>query len=142
MGIDVTGSIPGVFRRLASAVYDSLLVLAVLFVASYLFLLLLGDATKPPLKPVYQLYLLMVCAAYFVGFWHHGGQTLAMKTWRFKLVAADGRRLALGWLLLRFLLAPVGLLVFWWAWLDTERCFLHDRLLGTRLVMVESSPPG
>jgi uncharacterized RDD family membrane protein YckC len=135
------GVAPGVFRRLASAVYDGLLVLAVLFVASYLFLLVLGDATKPPLKPVYQCYLLTVCAAYFVGFWHYGGQTLAMKTWRFKLVAVDGRRLAWGRLVMRFLLAPVGLLAFWWAWLDSEHCFLHDRLAGTRLVMVESRRP-
>jgi uncharacterized RDD family membrane protein YckC len=32
-----------------------------------------------------------VLAIYFIWFWRHGGQTLAMKTWRIRLVASDGR---------------------------------------------------
>lgn len=137
MEINSAGSAPGVPRRLASVLYDGLLVLALLFVASYFFLLLFGDATKPPLRFFYQLYLLTVCAVYFTGFWMCGGQTLAMKTWRFRLVSADGRKLAYGRLLMRFFLAPLGLLLFWWAWLNGDRQFLHDWLVGTRLVVVE-----
>lgn len=129
-------AVPGVFRRLASALYDSLLVLAVLFVASFVFIRLLGDATHAPLRLFYQLYLLAVCAMYFVGFWLRGGQTLAMQTWRFRLVARTGQPLSLVQALLRFFLAPLGLLLFWWAWVDREKCFLHDRISGTRVVMV------
>lgn len=136
MEINCSIGTPGVFRRLASVLYDGLLVLALLFVASYFFLMLLGDATKPPLRFFYQLYLLTICAAYFTGFWMHGGQTLAMKTWRFRLVSVDGRELAYKKLLVRFFLAPIGLLLFWWAWLNHDRQFLHDQLAGTRLEMV------
>lgn len=89
----------------------------------------------PSLRYFHQAYLYLICAAYFVGFWRRGGQTLAMRTWRIKLVSATGMKLGLSQMLLRFALAPFGLLLFWWAWLDKERCFLHDRLAGTRLVM-------
>jgi uncharacterized RDD family membrane protein YckC len=41
---------------------------------------------------------------------------------------------------LRFFLALLGLLLagagFWWALVDRDRQFLHDRLAGTRLVRV------
>lgn len=133
--------VPGVLRRLASALYDGLLMLAVLFVASYVFLLVVGDATQPPTRFFYQLYLLGACAVYFVGFWRRGGQTLAMKTWRFKLVTLSGQPLDLRRAVFRLLLAPLGLLLFWWAWLDPQRSFLHDRLAGTRLVMIKKSSP-
>ncbi|MFM9913066.1 MAG: RDD family protein [Methylophilaceae bacterium] len=125
----------GVFRRLASAGYDGLLLLAVLFAASFVFLALFGDATHAPLRHIYQAYLYLVCATYFVGFWRRGGQTLAMRTWHIKLVSASGKRLGFRQTLLRFVLAPLGLLFFCWVWLDKERCFLHDRLANTRLVM-------
>lgn len=132
---------PGVLRRLASVLYESLLVLAILLVASALFIALFGDATHAPRRLFYQLYLFLVSMAYFIGFWMHGGQTLAMKTWRFKVVGPDGQSLTLSRAVIRFLLAPLGLLLFCYAWLDKERCFLHDRLVGTRLVMMEKELP-
>lgn len=63
----------------------------------------------------------------------YGGQTLAMRTWHFRLVSVTGE-LTMQQALLRFALAPIGILLFFWAWLDKEGCFLHDRLAGTRLV--------
>jgi uncharacterized RDD family membrane protein YckC len=98
---------------------------------------------------------------YFVWFWTHGGQTLAMKTWRIRLVAADGKPVPVWRAILRYLLAWLwflpGLALAWalqahtwmlalipsvnmllWAlasYLDPQRQFLHDRLAGTRLVM-------
>lgn len=114
--------------------YDSLLVLAVLFIASFVFLQLFGDATQPPKRHYYQAYLLICCMAYFVGFWIRGGQTLAMRTWRFKLVSMQGE-LTLAQALIRFALAAIGLVLFFTAWFDKESCFLHDRVAGTRLVM-------
>jgi uncharacterized RDD family membrane protein YckC len=125
---------PGVFKRLAAAVYDSLLLLAILLVASLLFILVFGDATMPPKRHYYQLFLLLCCAIYFVGFWMSGGQTLAMRTWHFKLVSARGE-LTVRQALIRFTLAPIGLTLFFWAWFDRDRCFLHDRAANTRLVM-------
>jgi uncharacterized RDD family membrane protein YckC len=130
---------PGLIRCLAAGAYDGLLLLAILFAAAFVFTMLFGSASSPPLRYVFQIYLLAVMAVYFTWFWVHGGQTLAMKTWRLRLVAADGGSVLPRTALLRFLLAFAGLALFgagwWWALFDRDGCFLHDRLAGTRLTL-------
>ena len=126
--------------RMAAMVYELLLVTAVLFIAALPFLYLVGNAQTGWLHHLFQLYILGVLFAYFSAFWLRSGQTLAMKTWRIRLVKVDGTRLNFRQALLRFALALLGLLAggagFWWALIDRDRQFLHDRVLGTRLVRV------
>ena len=101
---------------------------------------LVGALTRFLASPgVLWAHLFLVLCVYFTWFWTHGGQTLAMKTWRIRLVAADGGAVSPGQAILRFvlcwpslLLAGVGLL---WALVDRDRQFLHDRLAGTRLTL-------
>ncbi|MDH5210391.1 MAG: RDD family protein, partial [Betaproteobacteria bacterium] len=80
----------------------------------------------------HQAFLIAVFAAYFLWCWLRGGQTLAMKAWRIRLIEVTPRKA-----LLRFLLAlvlvPTGVGVAW-ALVDRDRQFLHDRMAGTRLV--------
>jgi uncharacterized RDD family membrane protein YckC len=80
-------------RRLASLAYEGVLLFAILFLASYLFLSLARDAQEGLPRFVFQAYLLAVCGAYFMFCWVRGGQTLPMKTWRMRLVTADGQPL-------------------------------------------------
>jgi uncharacterized RDD family membrane protein YckC len=95
-----------------------------------------------PDGPVMVAHLFLVLLGYFLWFWSHGGQTLAMKTWKIRLVAAGvaaaPRRRQL---LLRYLLCWPSLLCYggglFWALFDRERQFLHDRLAGTRLVRAD-----
>lgn len=126
--------------RIAAMIYESLLVTAVLFVASLPFLYLVGSAQTGWLRHVFQLYLAGVLFAYFSTFWLRSGQTLAMKTWRIRLVTVDGSPLTLKQAALRFVLALLGLLLvgvgFAWALIDRDGQFLHDRIAGTRLVRV------
>lgn len=83
---------------------------------------------------------LLTVSGYFLWCWTHGGQTLAMKTWRIRVLAKDGAPLTFPQALQRLLLATAGLLLggagFWWALLDKDGQFLHDRLGGTRLVLL------
>ena len=76
---------------------------------------------------------------YFPWQWRRGGQTLAMKTWRMRLVTRAGAPLTWGHALRRFAFALPGTLLFGagflWALVDREGLFLHDRLAGTRIVM-------
>ncbi|HNH25004.1 MAG TPA: RDD family protein, partial [Accumulibacter sp.] len=69
----------------------------------------------------------------------NGGQTLAMKTWRIRLLSADGRPVRPAQALLRFLLCWPSLILVGvgivWAMVDRDHRFLHDRLAGTRLVL-------
>lgn len=129
---------PGILRRLASMLYDSLLVLALLVAASFLVIGLVHEARSPIAKLLYQGYLLLVLAGYFLWFWLHGGQTLPMKTWRCRLVSADGTAPTLKQAAVRFVAAllGIGLLGFgiWWALLDRDRQFLHDHLAGTKVI--------
>lgn len=124
--------------RIAAMLYESLLVAAVVFVASFAVLPIVGDLHTPWQKHLFQGFLLGVLFAYFSAFWLRSGQTLAMKTWRVRLVRADARPLTLKLAAQRFCLALLGLalagLGFWWALFDRDRQFLHDHLLGTRLI--------
>jgi uncharacterized RDD family membrane protein YckC len=129
----VSGETPGLARRLASLLYEAVLVLAVAFFAGLAFLLASGAAPlRGWLVHAHQLFLLAVFAAYFLHCWLRGGQTLAMKAWRIRLVGATPRR-ALARFVLAALLVPTGLGLLW-ALVDADRQFLHDRIAGTRLV--------
>jgi uncharacterized RDD family membrane protein YckC len=125
-------------RRLAAMVYESLLLIALLLVAGFAYVPIFGGIHGPFQKAVFQLYLLGVMMLYFVMFWKRGGQTLAMKTWRIRLVRLDGSPLPAALCIIRFSLAALGFLCaglgFLWAFADPERQFLHDRICKTRLI--------
>jgi uncharacterized RDD family membrane protein YckC len=129
---------PSFKRRLASLFYDALLLSAVLFVAGYAAVGLLPDVSAGWPRLIFQAYLLAVAGVYFTWSWRRGGQTLAMKTWRIRLVDASGTGVGLGRAWLRYALSVVGLFAFGigflWALWDRDGQFLHDRLAATRLV--------
>ena len=123
---------PGLARRLASMLYEALLLLAIAFVATWLFLYASGGREAAGWqRTLLQLFLLAVFASYFLYCWLRGGQTLAMKAWRVRLVDVSAGR-ALARFALALLLVPTGISVLW-ALFDREGQFLHDRLAGTRL---------
>lgn len=129
-------------RRLASLLYDALLLFALLFIGFLLPHMLLGVLANVHLDgSLLWAHVVCVAAAYFLWFWLRAGQTLPMRTWKIRLVKADGygSRLIEPWrLVLRFALAWPSLLLFgcgvFWALFDSERQFLHDRLAGTRII--------
>jgi uncharacterized RDD family membrane protein YckC len=154
----------GLLRRLAALLYDALLIIAVLFVAA-LPLPLVEEPVRALwwARTLEQLYLLTAWFLFFGWFWTHGGQTVGMKAWRMELLRLNGDKPS--WLdaLIRFvissgsfwlLLALFGLeilsgkiafilaaiifgLAFSWILIDRKDYAWHDRLSGTRLVMVQ-----
>jgi uncharacterized RDD family membrane protein YckC len=117
--------------------YEALLLFAVAFFASWVFFFASGgrDATAGWLHHALQACIVLTFAAYFLRCWlRAGGQTVAMKAWRIRLVDVTPAKA-----LLRFLYAlvfvPTGLSILW-ALFDQDRQFLHDRLAGTRLIFV------
>ena len=87
----------------------------------------------------------LVTGAYAVLSWRRGGQTLGMRPWRLRVVAADGGPATTRAACLRFAVGTLSLLAgglgFWWAWVDRGRLTWHDRASGTRIVRVGKSPP-
>jgi uncharacterized RDD family membrane protein YckC len=123
---------PGLARRLASMLYEALLVFAVAFFATWVFFFASGgrDATRGALRAELQFFILVVLGAYFLWCWLRGGQTLAMRAWRIRLVDVTPRK-ALARFVLAAMLLPLSIL---WALVDRDGQFLHDRLAGTRLI--------
>ncbi|MCG6885615.1 MAG: RDD family protein [Proteobacteria bacterium] len=76
-------------KRLLALVYDSLLLIAVLFLAMAVLLIITGGQRFEAGSPWLSLYLLGVSYAFFGWFWTHGGQTLGMQAWRLKLVQGN-----------------------------------------------------
>lgn len=143
-------------------VYEGMLLFGVLFIADWLFSTLLQQRHALHYRTAGQVWLFVVLALYFAWFWSHGGQTLAMKTWRIKLVTRDGASVPFWRALLRYLLAwmwflpgmaiawligakgwmllliPLANVILWTLtiYLDPQRNFLHDRLAQTRLILL------
>jgi uncharacterized RDD family membrane protein YckC len=105
--------------------------------------------------------LLTTVGLYFVWFWSHGGQTVAMKTWHIRVVRADGGPVTQTRALCRYILSWLwflpALLALWvtgqhslgaifgsmiagviayalLAYLHPQRQYWHDAVCGTRLV--------
>lgn len=129
---------PGIGRCLLSMIYDLLLLSAVMAVFFLLPLILLGVfAGWAPGPATTQAIFLLICLVYFVWFWSNGGQTLALKTWKMRIISADGAPLRPAQAVLRHLAAWASLLLlgagFAWALFDAEHRFFHDRVAGTRI---------
>ena len=131
---------PGLLRRLGAALYDGLLMLSLLFFATFPLLLLTGGQAIEPSNRLYGAYLLLVAFVYFAWPWTHGGQTLGMRTWRFRVCRLDGGSITWLQALGRFTAAilswvPLGA-GFLWSLVDVERRSWHDLLSKTKLETV------
>ncbi len=117
--------------------YEAFLVFGVAFFAAWIFFFASGgkDATRGLVRAELQVFILVTLAAYFLWCWLRGGQTLAMRAWRIRLVDVTPEKAIVRFLVAAALL-PLSIL---WALVDRDRQFLHDRLAGTRLV--DAAPP-
>ncbi len=129
----------GLGRRIAAILYDTLLVLALLFLATIPFIAVRGgEAVEPTTSPAYQLGLLLVVYLFFVGFWSTKGRTLGMQSWGLQLEDSEGRVPGPGRSSMRFVAAILSTaclgLGFLWQLVDRDKLTWHDRLSGTRLM--------
>lgn len=148
-------------RRLAAFLYEGVLLFGVVMLVGLVF----GMATQQRHglqgREGLQAMLFLALSLYFIWFWTHGGQTLAMKTWHVRLVRHDGlpptllqaaARAVLSWLWFAPALALAwvaqwhhgksigGLLILWMvayailSFILPHRQFLHDVLCRTRVI--------
>lgn len=134
----------GLFRRLAALFYDSLLLLAVLFIATALVLVFSGGEATRPNNPLYSMYLLFISFFFYAWFWMHGGQTLGMRSWRLQLRGIKGKPVTWWHLLLRFMVAIPSAALFGlgylWMLVDKDKLTWHDRYSETRVVQLDKNP--
>ena len=140
----------GLARRIGAMFYDSLLVFAVWWtVAAGVIGLRVWMSGAEEIRShnepaasglLLQVPLVVAFAVFFVWFWTRSGQTLGMQSWRLRLETEDGQLIdwrtglaRLGLALASFLCLGAG---FWWILIDSERRAWHDRLTGTRVVLL------
>lgn len=137
-GTTAPGPLASLARRSGSLVYEALLLAAVLFLCTWVFLFFAQSLDRAIARPLLQLWLLFLTGVYFCYCWSRGGQTLPMKTWRIRVESMSGAPLTPRQAVLRFIYAlltyPLLGLTIAWSLYDKDRQFLHDRLAGTRLV--------
>lgn len=134
----MSNPLPGIGRRLASMLYEGLVVFSILLIGFWLPQALLSGIGLGFSARGLWLHIFVLLMLYFLWFWLHGGQTLPMKTWKLKLANPDGSPPRPAQALLRYLAAWPSILVFGigilWALVDKDKQFLHDRIAGTRIV--------
>lgn len=134
----------GLFRRLAALFYDSLLLLAIWFVATALLLPFTGGEAVRPHNPLLPTYLLLIAFFFYGWFWMHGGQTLGMRAWKLQLRNLRPGPLSWWQLLLRFLVAIPSAALFGlgylWLLVDRRKLTWHDRYSETCIVRLKENP--
>jgi uncharacterized RDD family membrane protein YckC len=125
-------------KRLLACVYDALILIAIWMLVTWFYIICFGEISSAYEREVLQLLLWLSAGIYFIFSWCKGGQTLALKAWKMKIVSQDNTSLTLKNASLRYVLAsvlvmPFGLTLLW-AFVDKDRLFLHDRLLKTKCI--------
>jgi uncharacterized RDD family membrane protein YckC len=157
------GETPSLRRRMASLVYEALILFGLGLIPGALgalFVALSGQQHPLQSETALRIYTFFFYGAYFVWFWSKRGQTLPMQTWHIRLVAANGQPPTSLQAAARFVAASawfapaalISMLNGWTRWeslaavgvgivtyallalLHPQRQFWHDALCGTRLV--------
>jgi uncharacterized RDD family membrane protein YckC len=166
--VGVVSDPPGFARRLACLMYEGVLLFGVVMVAGFLYSGLTQQRHALVGMHGLQAFLFVVLGIYFTWFWAGGRQTVAMKTWRLRLVTRDGRPLSQSRALARYIAswlwfvpALVALGLGGWrsgaataaaltgsivayallARLTPSRQYLHDLICGTRLQAWPAAAP-
>ncbi len=129
----------GLFRRLAIIVYDSLLLLALLFLATAIMLPFNNGEAYASGQYLFPIYLLMVSFIFYGWFWTHGGQTLGMKAWKIKIQTINKQPITWKHAFKRFLMAIFSWLFFGlgfvWQLIDKQSYTWHDHFSKTGLFL-------
>jgi uncharacterized RDD family membrane protein YckC len=153
---------PSIKRRMASWLYEGMLLFGVIFIAGYLFSALAQAKDSIAYRTPLMFFLFVVLGIYFAWLGHKG-QTLAMKTWHLKVVDKNHQNisqtrgfvryiLSYFWFLPPLFLASVShlppiltslIFILWvcfWAlisWFNPYKQFWHDYWAGCFIIHQE-----
>ncbi len=137
-------NVASLWRRFGAIVYDSLLVVALLFLTTIPFIAIrAGEPVNSSGNLAYQITLSLVIYGFFVGFWSRTGSTLGMQSWGLRVETSKQQAPSVRQATVRFVAAalswlPLGLGFFWQLW-DKDSLTWHDRISGTRLMYYPKS---
>ena len=156
---------PSMYRRLAAFVYEGVLLFGVVMTTALFYAGLTQQKNAMVGRSGLMAALFIILGLYFVWFWSHGGQTLAMKAWKVQVVDSAGQPVREWRALWRYLLSwlwfmPACLALYVWRLQDAWSIFgvltvgvigyastsflnplhqlPHDLICGTRII---ATPP-
>jgi len=145
-------STPGLLRRFAAMVYDSLLIMSISILYGAIVTginVAINGAPATGERITWGIFgvvvfigWLLTIGIFFCYFWHKTGQTLGMKTWRMKMVNSDDLNCP-GYpqCIIRCLCAPLSIaflgIGYWLMYANPERQTLHDKLSNTRVLLLD-----
>ena len=101
-----------------------------------------GGRSVPPGNWLYQLFLILQIAAFFIGFWSSTGQTLGKRAWGIRVETDRGEIPPLAVATCRFVSALISGaalgLGFLWMLADPQGRTWHDRVSSTRVVRLRN----
>lgn len=141
----------GLFKRLAAIVYDFLIVVALLMLATAVTLIAvnllvnaqwldISEYTEPSVYLNNQWWFKLILAlcvwGFFAWFWYDGGQTLGMRAWRLKVLDQNGHAAQFKQCALRALFALGGLGNLMILMNPKRKLALQDKLTQTQVVVL------
>jgi uncharacterized RDD family membrane protein YckC len=159
---------PGLARRMAAFIYEGVLLFGVVMISGFLYSVITQHRHALEGRVGMMVFLFIVLGVYFSWFWSRGGQTVAMKAWHIRLVAADGTPVSRARAVARYLLSWLWFLpataavyvaglhgkgevtvaviagVLAYAalvWLRADRQFWHDVACGTQVIDCKPALP-
>ena len=127
-------------RLLVVLLYELLLLIAISFVVGFLFLIFFDSFENDLLRYLHQLLIWAAWGAYFVISWKKFGQTLPMRSWKFKI---NLESTSYKYLLLRYLKVSIFWIFFplnFLAVLVLKNKFLHDIKTQNQIIDVRNKP--
>ena len=125
-------------RRIASTIYDLLLLLGVWFLVGSIALgvkyLFIGEVTS--LHPNFGMALVILSTwSFYAYFWIHGGKTLGMAVWKFEIYSLDNNKINLKQISIRFFVNVITFLLaglpLFMMYFSKKNLSISDSLSGT-----------
>ncbi len=142
---------PSPFRRFIAMVYDTFLVAAILLASIAIMVgirVSLGGelaSDEVAISGAWRLPSFLFClfnvSLFFCYFWVKNSQTLGMQAWRLAILTQDNQPISWRQAYSRFFYAMLSFFIFGLGYLiaftDPKKQTLHDKLSGTKTVLVE-----
>lgn len=123
-------------RRLGAIVYDTLMIIAISFAATALWMFI--TQTDRAVGPAYQSFLFVSIFSFFGFFWTRSGQTIGMLAWRIRVQSKEGYSITWTQALIRFFSAMLAFIAFgigyWWMLINDEKLTWQDMASKTEIV--------
>tara|TARA_B100001123_G_scaffold35063_2_gene36390 strand:- start:2815 stop:3231 length:417 start_codon:yes stop_codon:yes gene_type:complete len=134
----------GFLKRILALIYDSLLIAAIIIVASLLLVFINGEYPKPGtlLSIIQFLISILVGPLFYSYFWlTNDGQTTGMQAWKIKLVSSNESKLNMKQTYLRCLISVISFLFigigYFWILFNKNNLSWSDIATKTRVVKTD-----